>query len=159
MTAGGVAEPDLAVVGPARDDPVGDPFGTASIRAATLAAWTTSPTRFREDANLEEDHGRGYYRDRVVVEPILACGQCDACLHGKYNVCDSLGFHGLSGGGGGFADFTAVGERWVHKMPEGLSFEQGALVKPAAVALHAVRMRRNRSGSASAWSRRRSPIP
>ena len=88
--------------------------------------------------------------DRVVVEPILACGQCDACLHGKYNVCDSLGFHGLSGGGGGFADFTAVGERWVHKMPEGLSFEQGALVEPAAVALHAVRMSNLKAGGTAA---------
>ena len=45
-----------------------DPFGTARLRAATLAAWLASPDRFREDANTEEDHGRGYYRDRVVTE-------------------------------------------------------------------------------------------
>lgn len=88
--------------------------------------------------------------DRVVVEPILACGKCDACLHGKYNICDSLGFHGLSGGGGGFAEFTTVGERWVHKMPDGLSFEQGALVEPAAVALHAVRMSKLKAGGTAA---------
>ncbi|GGF77505.1 (R,R)-butanediol dehydrogenase [Azorhizobium oxalatiphilum] len=88
--------------------------------------------------------------DRVVVEPILACGTCDACLHGKYNLCDSLGFHGLSGGGGGFACHTVVGERWVHKMPEGLSFEQGALVEPAAVALHAVRISSLRAGGTAA---------
>lgn len=88
--------------------------------------------------------------DRVVIEPILACGHCDACLHGKYNICESLGFHGLSGGGGGFAEFTTVGERWVHKMPEGLSFEQGALVEPAAVALHAVRMSSLKAGGKAA---------
>ncbi|PFG37397.1 hypothetical protein ATL41_2159 [Flavimobilis soli] len=45
-----------------------DPFGTARLRAATLAAWLDSPDRFREDANTEEDHARGYYRDRVVTE-------------------------------------------------------------------------------------------
>lgn len=88
--------------------------------------------------------------DRVVVEPILSCGKCDACLHGKYNLCDSLGFHGLSGGGGGFSEFTVVGERWVHKMPEGLSFEQGALVEPAAVALHAVRLSSLKPGGTAA---------
>lgn len=88
--------------------------------------------------------------DRVVVEPILACGTCDACRHGKYNICDSLGFHGLSGGGGGFAEYTVVGERWVHKMPEGLSYEQGALVEPAAVALHAVRLSSLKPGGTAA---------
>lgn len=88
--------------------------------------------------------------DPVVVEPILACGTCDACLHGKYNLCDSLGFHGLSGGGGGFATYTVVGERWVHKMPAGLSFEQGALVEPAAVALHAVRVSSLKAGGTAA---------
>ncbi len=53
-----------------------DPCGTAAIRAATLAAWTGSPTRLREDANLEDDHARGYYRDRAVVE--LAQNAADA---------------------------------------------------------------------------------
>ncbi len=88
--------------------------------------------------------------DRVVVEPILACGHCDACRHGKYNLCDSLGFHGLSGGGGGFAASTVVDERMVHVMPEGLSFEQGALVEPSAVAVHAVRLSSFKVGGTAA---------
>ncbi|WP_034649424.1 sacsin N-terminal ATP-binding-like domain-containing protein [Cellulomonas sp. HZM] len=53
-----------------------DPFGTAALRAAALGAWTASPARLREDANVEEDHARGYYRDRVVVE--LAQNAADA---------------------------------------------------------------------------------
>lgn len=36
-----------------------DPFGTAAIRHNVLAAWAASPTRFREDANLEGDASRG----------------------------------------------------------------------------------------------------
>ncbi|WP_100330220.1 2,3-butanediol dehydrogenase [Bacillus xiapuensis] len=88
--------------------------------------------------------------DRVVVEPILSCGECAPCRKGKYNLCDSLGFHGLSGGGGGFSEYTMVDEHMVHKMPEGLSFEQGALVEPAAVALHAVRQSKLKAGDKAA---------
>jgi len=53
-----------------------DPFGTGALRRAVTEAWRGSPTRFREDANSEEDHARGYYRDRVVVE--LAQNAADA---------------------------------------------------------------------------------
>ncbi|WP_225755163.1 sacsin N-terminal ATP-binding-like domain-containing protein [Actinotalea sp. Marseille-Q4924] len=53
-----------------------DPFGTGRLREAVLAAWTAQPARFREDANAEEDHARGGYRDRVVVE--LAQNAADA---------------------------------------------------------------------------------
>ena len=53
-----------------------DAFGTAALRAAVLGAWRVSPARLREDANTEEDHARGYYRDRVVVE--LAQNAADA---------------------------------------------------------------------------------
>src|SRR5690606_32849161 len=53
-----------------------DPFGTAWLRSAVLEAWRRSPARLREDANTEEDHARGYYRDRVVVE--LAQNAADA---------------------------------------------------------------------------------
>ncbi|WP_418275949.1 sacsin N-terminal ATP-binding-like domain-containing protein [Isoptericola jiangsuensis] len=45
-----------------------DVFGTASLRHTVTEAWLGSATRFREDANSEEDHARGHYRDRVVVE-------------------------------------------------------------------------------------------
>ncbi len=88
--------------------------------------------------------------DPVAVEPILSCGKCTACKKGKYNLCDSLGFHGLSGGGGGFSEYTMVDEHMVHKMPEGLSFEQGALVEPAAVALHSVRLSKLKAGDKAA---------
>ncbi|ROR14541.1 2,3-butanediol dehydrogenase [Erwinia sp. JUb26] len=84
--------------------------------------------------------------DRVVVEPILSCQECEACREGKYNLCGDLGFHGLSGGGGGFSSFTVVAEHMVHRMPDALSYEQGALVEPAAVALHAVRMSKLKAG-------------
>ncbi|TYC61802.1 2,3-butanediol dehydrogenase [Rhodobacterales bacterium] len=88
--------------------------------------------------------------DRVAVEPIFACGHCPACLEGKYNLCDSLGFVGLSGGHGGFAATSVVPAKMVHKMPDSLSMEQGALVEPAAVALHAVRLSAIKAGDTAA---------
>lgn len=88
--------------------------------------------------------------DRVAIEPIFACGTCPACLEGKYNLCDKLGFVGLSGGHGGFAAYSVVPARMVHKIPEGLSMEQGALVEPAAVALHAVRLSKIKAGDTAA---------
>ena len=53
-----------------------DPFGTAALRAAVLDAWAASPTRFREDANAEEDLRLGGYADTWFVE--LAQNAADA---------------------------------------------------------------------------------
>lgn len=84
--------------------------------------------------------------DRVVVEPVYACGECEACRQGKYNLCEKMGFLGLAGGGGGFSEYVAADEHMVHKIPESLSFEQGALVEPSSVALYAVRQSKLKVG-------------
>jgi hypothetical protein len=57
-----------------------DPFGTAALRAAVLAAWAASPTRFREDANVEEDLRLDGYADAWFVE--LAQNAADAARAG-----------------------------------------------------------------------------
>ncbi|GAA1333228.1 hypothetical protein GCM10009635_35650 [Actinocatenispora thailandica] len=53
-----------------------DPFGTGARRDAIRSAWVASPTRFREDANAEEDLYLGGYADRLLVE--LAQNAADA---------------------------------------------------------------------------------
>lgn len=78
--------------------------------------------------------------DRVVVEPVDVCGKCPACRSGMYNLCASLGFHGLAGGGGGFSEYTTFTERFVHKIPDSLSYEKAALIEPMSVALHSLRV-------------------
>ncbi|MEU0860103.1 molecular chaperone Hsp90 [Streptomyces griseofuscus] len=58
-----------------------DPFGTARLRRGVIDAWATSPARFREDANAEEDLVLGGYRDRLVIE--LAQNAADAAARAR----------------------------------------------------------------------------
>ncbi len=83
--------------------------------------------------------------DRVIVEPMRVCNpthkedMCPACKEGHYNLCSRLGFHGLHGGGGGFAEYTTFYEDFIHKIPDNMSYEDAALVEPMAVALQSLR--------------------
>ncbi len=75
--------------------------------------------------------------DRVVVEPIFKNFDSPFVPNGEYNLSEPLGFIGLSSNGG-FAKYTVVEDYMVHKIPDDFTFEQGALVEPAAVAVYAV---------------------
>lgn len=77
--------------------------------------------------------------DRVAIEPVFRCGECAACQRGATNLCSKLGFYGLMGGGGGLSEFAVVPSYMIHRLPEGLTTEQGALAEPIAVGLRAVR--------------------
>ena len=78
--------------------------------------------------------------DRVVIELMIPCDTCPACLEGKYNLCSNLGLHGFYGCGAGFSEYVVFPERFVHKIPDTLSYEMGALVEPMAVAFHSIRV-------------------
>lgn len=76
--------------------------------------------------------------DRVAVEPLYFCDECQPCKDNYYNTCNTIGFQGLSGDGA-FADFAKFKAKLVHKIPETMSFDDGALVEPIAVAYHSLR--------------------
>lgn len=76
--------------------------------------------------------------DRVAVRPTYSCGKCHACTSSASNICEILAFHGGSAHGGGLSEFTVVEQGMVHRLPDTVSLELGALVEPMAVALHAV---------------------
>ena len=63
--------------------------------------------------------------DRVVVNPGLSCGQCEHCLNGEESQCNSYGIIGDTIPGG-FAEFIAVDETNLLKLPSQLSFEEAA---------------------------------
>ena len=74
--------------------------------------------------------------DRVVLEPVIVCGRCAFCRQGSYNLCQNISFHHRRGQGA-FTPYFAAHENWVHKLPAEVSYEQGALLEPLAVAVHA----------------------
>ena len=76
--------------------------------------------------------------DRVVIEPVIVCGQCFFCQKGEYNLCSKISFQ-YRKGQGGFAPYFIADEDWIHKLPQSVSFEEGALIEPFAVAVHAVK--------------------
>ena len=77
--------------------------------------------------------------DHVTANPILYCGKCRACINGSYHVCESLGLVGIDCDGG-MAEFVAVDEHSVYKIPEDLAWEKAVLIEPVAVIVHGIRM-------------------
>ncbi|TYB75877.1 2,3-butanediol dehydrogenase [Bizionia myxarmorum] len=75
--------------------------------------------------------------DRVTVEPIFRNPESSFISTGEYNLSEPLGFVGLTSNGG-FAKYVVVEDYMVHKMPDKMTFEQGAIVEPAAVAAYAI---------------------
>ncbi len=71
--------------------------------------------------------------DRVTVEPIFRNPDSPFIVTGEYNLSEPLGFARLTSNGG-FSKYTVVEDYMVHKMPDSMTFEQGAIVEPAAVA-------------------------
>ena len=77
--------------------------------------------------------------DRIAVEPYDVCGECPACRVGRYNIFRKLGFVGLDGQQGGFAEQCVVDARLAHPLGD-IPTDLGALIEPLAVAYHAVRL-------------------
>jgi 2-desacetyl-2-hydroxyethyl bacteriochlorophyllide A dehydrogenase len=81
--------------------------------------------------------------DRVTFDSTIYCGHCEYCRRGEINLCDRRRVLGVSCEGyrqhGAFAEFVAVPQRILYRLPEGLSFEHAALVEPFAIAVHALR--------------------
>jgi len=76
--------------------------------------------------------------DRVVLEPVITCGQCEFCLKGVYNLCTHVSFYHRQGQGA-FTPYFVADQQRVFKLPAKITFEEGALVEPLAVAVHAVK--------------------
>jgi len=74
--------------------------------------------------------------DRVTVMPQLYCGECRNCKIGRYNICSSLKVLGC-GVPGGFQEKLAVPAHLVLKLPDSMSFDQGAMLEPIAVGIGA----------------------
>lgn len=71
--------------------------------------------------------------ERVGVEPLLGCGNCQFCRVGNYHLCI-----GLTHPGGGFREYTVISENKVFPLPNNVSFDEAAILDCFAVGVHAV---------------------
>ncbi|KAF2090193.1 GroES-like protein [Saccharata proteae CBS 121410] len=76
--------------------------------------------------------------DRVAVEPGVPCGECFLCGDGRYNLCEQVQFAGVYPYHGTLQRFKVHPAKWVHKIPDHVSFREGALLEPLSVVLHGV---------------------
>jgi L-iditol 2-dehydrogenase len=82
--------------------------------------------------------------DRVTFDSTVYCGACPYCQRGEINLCDNRQVVGVSCTDyrrhGAFAEFVAVPERILYRLPPELPFAEAAMIEAVSVALHAVRM-------------------
>jgi L-iditol 2-dehydrogenase len=80
--------------------------------------------------------------DRVTFDSTIWCGECFHCRRGEVNLCDNRRVLGVSPPEyrrhGAFAEYVAVPQRIVYKLPDELSFEHAAMIEAVSVAVHAV---------------------
>ena len=81
----------------------------------------------------------GYKKgDRVLSESVKACGVCEFCKKGMSNLCDASTLFGIHTDGG-FAEYITVPHKLLHRIPDGMTYDQAALVEPLSNAVHFVR--------------------
>jgi len=75
---------------------------------------------------------------RVVVNPLVTCGTCPACLSGRSNLCAEREIISMAPRQGAFAELISIPERNLIVVPEGMDMAKAALAEPIATAWHAV---------------------
>jgi L-iditol 2-dehydrogenase len=82
--------------------------------------------------------------ERVTFDSTVYCNQCAACRRGQVNLCQSRKVIGVSTpifrAEGAMAEYVVVPYWIIHKLPAPVSFEEAAMIEPAAVGMHAARI-------------------
>ena len=77
--------------------------------------------------------------DRVAIEPGVPCRRCEFCKEGRYNLCRSMVFRSHPMSEGAFVEYLVSPEDFAYPIPDNLTFEEGALIEPLAVGMHATK--------------------
>ncbi|GAB7361941.1 hypothetical protein MBLNU230_g1979t1 [Neophaeotheca triangularis] len=80
--------------------------------------------------------------DRVAVEPGVPCGECFLCSDGRYNLCEDVQFAGVYPYDGTIQRYKTHPSRWCHKLPDNVSYAEGALLEPLSVVMHGLQSAR-----------------
>ena len=73
--------------------------------------------------------------DHVVVDLVVACGECPQCKAGRRNVCRTVKARG-SAIDGGWREYFAVPEHEVYLLPQDMPIKDAALIEPFAIGGH-----------------------
>lgn len=76
----------------------------------------------------------------VSVDPAVPCGHCEFCHQGNPNFCEHLIFAGAEGIDGGMREYLTWHKSALFPLPASFSPEQGAMLEPLGVAIHALRL-------------------
>lgn len=88
-----------------------------------------------EIAGVVENTGQ-----RVAVDPLIACSVCEYCREGKPNLCAAQRFAGHGTEDGALREYIAWRNECFFPLPDSLTDEDGAMLEPLGVAIHAVRL-------------------
>jgi L-iditol 2-dehydrogenase len=103
------------------------PFVVGHECAATVEAVGSAVTRVKVG-------------DSVVVEPAIACNNCDQCKRGRKNTCRNLKFLGCPGQAGGcLCEYIVMPEDCCFPIDDKITFAQGVLCEPLAIGVYAVK--------------------
>jgi len=83
----------------------------------------------------------------VTANPIFHCGLCSHCLEGNIHYCSQMEVLGVVNYNGAYAEEVVLPESMVEPLPKSLSYEQGAMIEPTAVAVEVVRKGNLKPGS------------
>jgi L-iditol 2-dehydrogenase len=89
--------------------------------------------------------------DRVAGTSHNACGACQKCVEGQYNLCENYGKPGLHAQYGHNtqgvnATYAVHNVKCIFALPDSVSYDEGAIVDPASIALHVARRGNIRPG-------------
>lgn len=74
----------------------------------------------------------------VAVDPAIPCGECEFCLEGNSNLCETLSFAGTGPEDGALREYMAWPTGCLHVLPESLTAADGVMLEPLGVAIHAI---------------------
>jgi 2-desacetyl-2-hydroxyethyl bacteriochlorophyllide A dehydrogenase len=73
------------------------------------------------------------FGDRVVIDPVISCGNCYQCRIGRRNVCRNLKVRSVHVDGG-YQQYLVVPQQAVYRIPPNLSWEEAIMIEPFTIA-------------------------
>jgi threonine dehydrogenase-like Zn-dependent dehydrogenase len=84
--------------------------------------------------------GRRPGGQRVVVNPLIGCVRCTACLSGAQNLCENWRLLGMDQTTGCFTEFVSIPETQIYEIPDELTDRRAVIAEPLANIVHLFRI-------------------